>query len=490
MATTPGAGTATSFASLRPDQRKAFAAAWLGYLLDGFDFILITLVLTEIAAEFELSTVQAATLVSAAFVSRWLGGLGLGAIGDRYGRKPAMILSIVCYSVGSILCGLAWSYWAMFVFRAIVGVGMAGEYGASATYVMESWPAKMRNRASGFLLSAYPVGTVLAAQVYNLITPTLSWRWLFVIGIVPIALTLYLRRSLPEAVEWQAEVGDRTEVSTSSVLFTGPARVRNVVLSVVLSAALVLIFSGTAHGWLVWLLAAVVLAGFVAFAVQLAGRAWPVLAAIMVTVFCAFLYSWPIQSLLPTYLKTGLGYDAGQVSLALTWAGLGYAVGSCLSGWLGDKIGTRRAYVTGLVLSLAFVTPVFLLDGSSVIALWVLLFLLQCTSQGISGLLPKFIGDHLPTRTRAAGLGFTYNVGALGGAVAPLAGASLAATLAGSADPATGLGRALMILAGGVTVVVALIIGFDVPARIGRALGTDWDAPAFRPTSDGTEEKV
>jgi MFS transporter, SHS family, sialic acid transporter len=489
MATTPtGAGTATSFATLRPDQRKAFAAAWLGYLLDGFDFILITLVLTEIAAEFELSTVQAATLVSAAFVSRWLGGLGLGAIGDRYGRKPAMILSIVCYSVGSILCGLAWSYWAMFVFRAIVGVGMAGEYGASATYVMESWPAKMRNRASGFLLSAYPIGTVLAAQVYHLITPALSWRWLFVIGIVPIALTLYLRRSLPEAAEWKAEVGDRAEVTTSTVLFTGPRRTFNVLLSAVVGAALVLIFSGTAHGWLVWLLALVVLAGFVAFAVQLAGRAWPVLAAIMVTVFCAFLYSWPIQSLLPTYLKTGLGYDAGQVSLALTWAGLGYAVGSCLSGWLGDRIGTRRAYVTGLVLSLAFVTPVFLLDGSSVLALWILLFLLQCTSQGISGLLPKFIGDHLPTRMRAAGLGFTYNVGALGGAVAPLAGATLAASLAGSADPATGLGRALMILAGGVTVVVALIIGFDVPARIGRALGTDWDAPAFRVVSD--EEKV
>ncbi|MTD15331.1 MFS transporter [Nakamurella sp. YIM 132087] len=503
MATTPssapggatsaasGVGTAHSFATLRPDQKKAFAAAWLGYLLDGFDFVLITLVLTEIAAEFELSTIQAATLVSAAFVSRWLGGLVLGAIGDHYGRKPAMILSIVAYSVGSILCGFSWGYWSLFIFRAVVGIGMAGEYGSSATYVMESWPSKMRNRASGFLLSAYPIGTVLAAQVYHLITPQLSWRWLFFIGIIPIALTLYLRRALPEAEEWKAEVGDKRErgqeVSTSTVLFAPHRRVLNGVLTVVLAAALVLIFSGNVTGWVKLLMVAVVIACFVTFAIQLAGRSWVTMVAIMGTVFCAFLYSWPVQSLLPTYLKTGLGYDAAQVSLALTWAGLGYAAGSCLSGWLGDKIGTRKAYVTGLVLSLLFVFPVFALDGKNVVLLWLLLFLLQATNQGISGLLPKFIGDHFPTRMRAAGLGFSYNVGALGGAVAPLAGAALAASLAGSSDPATGLGRALMILAGGVTVVVALIIGFNIPARLGRLTGTDWEAPAFDRTAPGAD---
>src|SRR5207253_2396048 len=136
--------------------------------------------------------------------------------------------------------------------------------------------------------------------------------------------------------------------------------------------------------------------------------------------FCAFLYSWPIQSLLPTYLRTELGYDPAQVSTALTWAGLGYAAGSCLAGIVADRLGTRRTYVIGLFVSLAFVFPVFALPAGSIVALWVLLFAMQATSQGISGLLPKYIGDHFPTRLRAAGLGFSYNVGALGGAVAPL----------------------------------------------------------------------
>ncbi|ASR35065.1 sialic acid transporter [Prauserella marina] len=463
---TPG-----SFRQLSGAQRKAFFAAWLGYLLDGFDFILITLILTEIADDFDLNLTTAATLVSAAFVSRWLGGLVLGAVADRYGRKPAMIIAIIAFSVGSGLCGFAWDYWSLFIFRAVVGLGMAGEYGSSATYVMESWPKSMRNRATGFLLSAYPVGTVLAALAYELIVPATNWRWLFYIGIVPIALALYLRRALPEAAEWKEEVEGRKDVTTSSMLFSARRRLPNTALAILLSAALVFIFTNSGGGATPWLIALSVLC-FVAFAVQLAGRLWPVMIAIMVTVFCAFLYSWPIQSLLPTYLKSDLGYDAGQVSTALTWAGLGYAAGSCLAGVIGDKLGTRRTYVLGLFVSLAFVFPAFLLPAGNVVLLWVLLFAMQATSQGISGLLPKYIGDHFPTRLRAAGLGFSYNVGALGGAVAPLAGAAIA-------DDIGSLGTALMVLAGSLTVVVALIIGFDLPARIGRALNIDSDAPAF-----------
>ncbi|WP_208881063.1 MFS transporter [Streptomyces armeniacus] len=471
VATSPPT-TPHSFRSLTSGQRKAFFAAWLGYLLDGFDFVLITLVLTEIADDFDISLTKAATLVSAAFVSRWFGGLLLGAIGDRYGRKPAMLLAILAFSVGSGMCGFAWGYWSLFAFRALVGIGMAGEYGSSATYVMESWPKSMRNRATGFLLSAYPIGTVVAALAYEVIVPAAGWRWLFYAGLLPVALTLYLRRALPEAAEWQAEVGDRPDVTTSSVLLAPGRRLLNGALTVVLSAVLVLLFSENAGGAVPWLVAAVVL-GLVAFTVQLAGRLWPVMLAIMVTTFCAFLYSWPIQSLLPTYLKTELGYDAGQVSDALTWAGLGYAAGSCLAGVVGDKLGTRRTYVFGLFLSLAFVFPVFALDSGNVVLLWLFLFVMQATSQGISGLLPKYIADHFPTRVRAAGLGFSYNVGALGGAVAPLAGASIAER--------TGLGTALTLLAGVLTAVVALIIGFNLPARIGHALRIESDAPALSP---------
>jgi SHS family sialic acid transporter-like MFS transporter len=195
--------------------------------------------------------------------------------------------------------------------------------------------------------------------------------------------------------------------------------------------------------------------------------------ALMVVVFAAFLTSWPVQSLLPTYLKTVLHYDTGQVANALTWAGLGYAAGSVSAGSLGDRFGTRTTYVGGLLLSAVLVFPAFALGGGQVILLWLLLFVLQATGQGISGLLPKFIGDHFPVRVRAAGLGFTYNVGALGGAVAPLAGARVAASL--------GLGRALAVLACTLAVVTALLVASDLPRRVARLagvpLGDDVDAP-------------
>ncbi|WP_246143996.1 MFS transporter [Actinacidiphila oryziradicis] len=191
---------------------------------------------------------------------------------------------------------------------------------------------------------------------------------------------------------------------------------------------------------------------------QFAGRLWPVTVVLMVTVFCGFLYSWPLQSLLPTYPRTEPHYDPGQVSNALLYAGTGYAAGSVLVCLAGDRFGTRRAYVGMLLLSLLFVIPVFAVGGSHIVALWVLLFCLQGTGQGASGVLPKYVSGHFPVGFRAAALGFTYNVGALGGAAAPVLGAKLAEPLS--------LGTAIAVLALSLTAVVILLIGFDVPARV------------------------
>ncbi|NEB74487.1 MFS transporter [Streptomyces sp. SID14478] len=449
------------YRAIGPTKWKSFFAAWIGYFLDGFDFVLITLVLTEIGDEFGLSGVEQASLVSGAFITRWLGGAVLGALGDRYGRKAAMIASIVLYSVGTFACGFAWDYLSLFTARLLIGMGMAGEYSASATYVLESWPAKLRNRASGFLISGFSLGGVLAAEVYEHVVPGHGWRWLFYIGLLPVAIALWVRRALPEAEEWQEQVARAGErPSPFRPLFaTRRLATVNTALVVAATGSLFAVFTPVGEG-AVPLLSVVAAACLLAFAVQLGGRRrWLLHVALILTVFCAFLYSWPVQALLPTYLKTELGYSPAQVTDALFWAGFGTAFGCVVAGFLGDRFGTRTAYAATLLVGVAFVFPVFAVRGS-LLGLGVLLFCMLACMQGISGLLPKFIAGHFPTETRAASLGFTYNVGALGGAVAPVLGAKLASGMS--------LGQSLAILTFTLTLVVIVLIGFDVPNRLGR----------------------
>lgn len=447
-------------------QWKAFWAAWLGYLLDGFDFVIITLVLTEVADEFHLSTVQATTLISAAFVSRWFGGLVLGAVADTIGRRQAMVAAIVTFSVGSALCAVSTGYLMMFVARLLIGFGMAGEYSASATYVIESWPQHLRNKASAFLISGFSIGGVLVAQLYRFVVPAWGWRALFALGLVPIVLALWLRRSLPEPADFEhaKRSGDLDAAPDMfTTLYRGGRAALNVVLTLVVFAALLVIFTGHSSGALMTtVLALMTAATFVWFLVQFEPERWPTALGVTLVVFTVFFFAWPITALLPTYLKTELHLSAATVGDVLFWSGFGTAAGAVLAGFTGDRFGTTRAYWGSLALSIPLLWPIFTMSGSHVVLIGVMLFVQQCFGSGVGGLVPKWMVSWFTLDKRAAGLGFTYNGGALGGAISPVVGAQLAGRMP--------LGSALMTLSATFTGVVILLVALKFPLRLQRLI--------------------
>ncbi|AZA09384.1 MFS transporter [Corynebacterium pseudopelargi] len=473
------------YKQLSKEKWKAFFAAWLGVLLDGYDFVLISFALPAIRDAFGLSLVQSAALVSAAFISRWLGGLVLGAMADKMGRKPAMVASIILFAAGSILMAFSPGFWLLFICRLVIGFAMAGEYSSSATYIIESWPKHMRNKASGFLLSGFAFGVILAAQVDKYLVawveswhPGWGWRALFLTGIVPIVVAIYMRRSLPEAEDWeQRQQSSDTKHDMLAVLFGGSRRVLNLVLVVLAALFLLLIFSRLVGPAVIVPLSVVCAGIFIFFVYQFDPKRWVIGVAIMVTIFASFMYTWPIQGLLPTYLKD-VGMDPNTVANVITFAGFGNALGYIIAGFAGDRFGMRRWYAISIIISQTIVFPLFMQNGELVALVAILLFVNQMFGQGISGLLPKWVASYFPIERRAAGLGFCYNVGALGGAVGPVLGAALAGS-------SLGFGGALAVLSVGFAGIVVLSIGLNLPRMLQKLV----DASAVRP-EDGNDEII
>ncbi len=184
--------------------RRLAWAAGLGIFLDGYDLVIIGVVLLQLKAHWHLSPHQIGILGSAALAGAFVGALAGGRIADRYGRKAVYIIDLLTFLVAAILCGISWNIYSLAVFRFILGIGVGADYPISATYLAEFMPAQRRGSVLSWTFGLWVFGAIAAGLVgfICLGDPANGWRWMFMFGALPAVFVVYLRGNLPESPRW------------------------------------------------------------------------------------------------------------------------------------------------------------------------------------------------------------------------------------------------------------------------------------------------
>jgi MFS family permease len=373
---------------------RALAAATLGFVLDAMDVVLYLFALPAIRSEFGLTNARAGLAMAATMAASALGGIGAGILADRIGRRRTLMLTILAYSFGSAGSATSTGLASLLCWRAVVGLGLGGEWSSGAVLVAESWSAKHRAKAIGVMQSGFAVGYMLAAALSALVLPRWGWRTLFWIGLAPALLTLWIRRGVDEPEVWL----NRGETAPFRRIFQPPLLRRTVVAATV---------------------AASVLFGY-----------------------------WGLFSWIPAFLSSpAAGGGAGLSLFATTgWVvavQLGSLAGYTSFGFLADRIGRRPAFCL-YVLGAAAVIPWFGLQPALALGPLVGFF-----GTGYFSLFGAMLAELYPTASRGAGQGFAYNFGRALAAVAPY-------TIGRVAD-ARGLGGALVLNSGFFLAAAALV---------------------------------
>jgi len=368
---------------------RALWAAMLGFMLDAMDVMLLVFALQSLRHEFGLSNAQAGAISAVTLITSAAGGIVAGFISDKIGRSRTLIGTILIYSFASAGTATAQSLTALLAWRAIVGIGLGGEWSAGATLVSESWPPATRGRAIGFMQAGWAIGYMLAAVAAALILPIYGWRALFLVGLAPALLTIWIRRSVEEPEVWRRQKRARLRDALTRQVLDRTAR-----------AALV---------------ASVVL----------------------------FAY-WGLFTWLPSFLgaplsQGGAGLDIIKTSRFVFLSQAGAWFGYVAFGYLADGIGRRVSFAVYVVAAAGLVPiygtlPVW---GGLHQELWLQLIapLIGFFGTGYFSLFGSMLAEIYPTGLRGAGQGFTYNVGRGTAALAPY--------IIGSLADAHGYGAAL-----------------------------------------------
>ena len=364
---------ATHLREISPSQWKSGIAAWLGWLFDGLELHLYTLVAAPFVMQL-LHTTDAANpaikeksaYIQAAFLIGWaLGGAFFGRLGDLLGRSRALALTVLTYAICTGLCATSQTWWQLMIFRFVSALGIGGEWAVGSSLLSETWPTRWRPWIAAVLQAGVNIGVMIAAVVVYLMAGQ-SPRNVFLVGIAPALLVFWIRRNVPEPAVWRAaREGERAPAVAD--LFRG--ELRSITVKTILVCALSL-------------------------------TAW-----------------WAFQFWYPQHLRNLpelAGWErAARERLVATAFFVVIAVsiaGNFFAGWLARELGYRRAIALmtlGSFLSMAgcFGVP---RGHDALVHLWLPLV---GFFSGVFGLFTMYLPPLFPTLLRTTGAGFSYNIG-------------------------------------------------------------------------------
>jgi MFS family permease len=369
-----GGQDVTRLRDLSPQQWKSGLAAWLGWLFDGLDLQLYILVAGPFVAELLGVSSKKDPLVGyygswiqAAFLIGWaLGGGFFGRAADRLGRSRALMLTILTYALFTGLSVFAQTWWQLLLFRFVAALGIGGEWAVGAALLSETWPRRWRPWMAAVLQTGVNLGVMLAGLATYLMAASPP-RYVFLVGVIPAFLVLWIRKAVPEPEEWKGAKRKSVHAEPGFLeLFRGEVR-RTTILTLLVCA-----LSLTAH--------------------------W------------AFNF-WYLQHI-PNLPEFSEWEDADKTQLVskVVFFVIGVSIaGNFLAAWVARWLGYRRAITClclGYFLSM-FATYCVPRDLEH---LWYGLAAIGLC-QGVFALFTMYLPPLFPTLLRTTGAGFCYNIG-------------------------------------------------------------------------------
>jgi MFS family permease len=407
------------FKDTTPRQRRALLAAALGWMLDSFDVMLYALVLAHVMADLGMSKRTAGLLGTLTLLASGIGGVLFGFIADRVGRKRALMLSILTYSLCSFASGLSTSIGMLAMFRFILGLGMGGEWNTGATLVAETFPDHLRARALAIVQSSWALGYAAAALVAGILLRFANWRYVFFVGVLPALVTLWIRKDVCETEIWQQRrLAPRPASSAPATSFC------NLFSTRYLRATLALLLMNL-FGMFAW---------------------------------------WGLFTWMPPYLslpveRGGRGFSVLNTTALLVALNLfGMFPGYLTFGWIADRLGRKRSFIYYTLIA-AVLVPVYasVRQPGTLLVLGATVAFFGTGFFSGSGIVASEV---FPTEVRARALGFTYNGARTLSAFAPF--------VIGRIGDSRGLNAAFFLC--GLMFLLASMAASQIPETAGKSL--------------------